>query len=282
MIPRLDPALLATPSTHAGGIALVPGLPLAAARVHELTGPARRTLALMLAARLQGPVVWIGPRPARPGQWHGLMPQGAARWIDPGRVLLAAAPKATDRLWAMEEALRSRAARLVVAELEAAPALTPVRRLLLAAEGGTAMGLILTPEGDAPGVESRWRLTPAHRPGQDAWRLDLLRARMVPPASWTLRPAAPGAVTASPEEGGARAAALPPPRSDGQRRAEAAFPWVPPIDCPATKRDPRRGPCWSGGDGANPVSGLALRLAVLPQATPCARRQTGQASEGSA
>lgn len=237
MIPRLDPALRpALPA--ADGVALVPGLPFAPARVHELTGPARSTLALILAARLSGPVVWIGPRLARPGEWHGLMPQGAARWIEPGRLLLAAAPKATERLWAMEEALRSRAAGLVVAELDAAPALTPVRRLLLAAEGGTAMGLILTPEGAAPGVESRWRLTPAHRPGQDAWRLDLLRARMVPPASWTLLPGARGEVTCA--ETPARAAALLHPRSDLHRRAEAAFPWVPPMDCGSKPRQAAR------------------------------------------
>lgn len=240
MIPRLDPALL-VPSSPAGGIALVPGLAFAPARVHELTGPARRTLALMLAAQLPGPVVWIGPRPARPGQWHGLMPQGVARWIDPGRLLLAAAPKANERLWAMEEALRSRAAGLVVAELDAAPALTPVRRLLLAAESGTAMGLILTPEGAAPGVESRWRLSAAHRPGQDTWRLDLLRARMVPQASWVLLPGPGGQVAACAAEGGP-AAALPQPGSDAQRRAEAAFPWVPPMDSARHPRDPRRGP----------------------------------------
>lgn len=241
MIPRFDPALRPAPPGAAEGVALVPGLPLAPARVHELTGPARRTLALMLAARLDGPVVWIGPRLARPGQWHGLMPQGVARWIDPGRLLLAAAPKGSERLWAMEEALRSRAAGLMVAELDDAPALTPVRRLLLAAEGGTAMGLILTPEGAAPGVESRWRLTPAHRPGQDAWRLDLLRARMVPPASWTLLPGPKGQIACADTQAGA-AAALLHPRSDAQRRAEAAFPWVPPMDCARHPRDPRRGP----------------------------------------
>lgn len=250
MIPRLD-SPLAIPSSPrpSAGIALVPGLPLALARVHELTGPARRTLAMMLAARLSGPLVWIGPRLARPGQWHGLMPQGVARWIDPGRLLMAAAAKPADRLWAMEEALRSRVAGLVVVELDAAPALTPVRRLLLAAEGGTAMGLILTPEGAAPGVESRWRLTAAHRPGQDAWRLDLLRARMVPPDSWTLLPAAtPGMVAARPATAwdGPDAdpfhATLPGPRTAGERRIEAAFPWVPPLDCTRHDPDPRRGP----------------------------------------
>ena len=246
MIPRLDSQPVPTPSPRPS-VALVPGLPLALARVHELTGPARRTLALMLAAQLSGPVVWISPRLARPGRWHGLMPQGVARWMDPGRLLLAAAAKPTERLWAMEEALHSRAAGLVVAELDAAPALTPVRRLLLAAEGGKAMGLILTPEGAAPGVESRWRLTAAHHPGQDAWRLDLLRARMVPPDSWTLLPgAAPGMVVARAVDAwdmrDADPASLPGSRHAAQRRAEAAFPWVPPLDCARHDPDPRRGP----------------------------------------
>jgi protein ImuA len=85
-----------------------------------------------------------------------------------------------------------------VAELAAPPALTPVRRLHLAAEAGAEaaghagrpapLGLLLTPEaGGAAGVESRWHLTPRHDGMARAWRLTRLRARAEPPKDWVIR-----------------------------------------------------------------------------------------------
>jgi protein ImuA len=163
---------------------------LAPGRVHEFCGPARRTLAALVMGATEGPVIW-----AFPGwQAERLMPDGLCRLADPGRIVFAAARRPDDLLWIMEEALRSGAAPLVVAEMATPPGLTPVRRLHLAAEAGAAarllaqapLGVILTPdEGGAQGVESRWRLDPAADGG---WRLALLRARMAPPGDWALRP----------------------------------------------------------------------------------------------
>lgn len=172
------------------------------ARLHEVCGPARRVLALATAAVTRGPVIWIAPG------WstERLNGPGLTDWIDPGRLILAEPRRADDLLWAMEESLRSGAAALVVAELPEPPALTPVRRLHLAAETGAAegrtapLGLILTPgSGGAPGVESRWSLTPTSPPAEGAdarlrvqrvthptWTLSRLRARTAPPAHWPL------------------------------------------------------------------------------------------------
>jgi protein ImuA len=155
---------------------------LARGRVHELCGPARRTLAVMLAGRAGGTVIWALPA------WSGetLCPQGMAPFLPPGRLILARCPRPADLLWTVEEALRSGAAAAVVAELPAPPGLTPLRRLQLAAEagGGRGTGLLLTPgEGGAPGVESRWHAQQA--PG-GGWHLRRLRARMAPPAAFAL------------------------------------------------------------------------------------------------
>ena len=165
-------------------------------RVHELCGPARRTLAAMTLGVDRGEmdrdgmdpggaVIWIAPG----WQAERLMPHGLLPFADPGRLIFAHARTEVDLLWSMEEALRSGAAPIVVADLPFVPALTPLRRLQLATEAGSQrgaapVGLILTPErGGAAGAESRWHL--GHEPG--GWHLARLRARMDPPASWRIR-----------------------------------------------------------------------------------------------
>lgn len=183
---------------------LCPAPPLAFARgrVHELTGPARRTLAALLAgaAQAEGPVLWL--RPA----WRSerLCPQGLLGLADPGALITLDCPRAGDVLWSMEEALRAGCVALVIAEFTAPPDLRQLRRLHLAAAEGLArnrtgsentiapLGLLLaedTAESRVAGVESRWALHP--RPGPDPWRggpwrLERRHARALPPAEWPL------------------------------------------------------------------------------------------------
>lgn len=188
------PAPLLSRRPHRAGPALDLGagarLPLA--RLHEGCGGARRTFALLVAARLAAggdrrPLWWISPA------WEAdqLHAEGVARFLGPERLLFVRPKRAEDVLWTLEEILRSGTAALAVADIPGLPGLTAVRRLHLAAEtgaetGGTApLGLILTPgAGGAQGVESRWRFDCAHAPGHEGWRLERLRARMDPPRSW--------------------------------------------------------------------------------------------------
>lgn len=130
-------------------------------------------------------VFWIAPA------WTSdrLNGDGIAEFVDPGRIVFVTPRQAGDLLWCVEEGLRSGAVPLVVADLPDAPALTPIRRLHLAAEtgakrGATPLGLILTPEGAAPGVESRWVF--AQAPG--GWKLERQRARAAPPGNWHVAP----------------------------------------------------------------------------------------------
>jgi len=168
------------------------GVALTLGRAHELCGPSRRTLALMLAAKMDGPVIWIRQ------SWRGihLHPDGIAPWFNPGRLLLVDAQRDEDLLWCMEEALRTGAAPLVVADIASPLPLTPVRRLHLAAETGATnateppLALLLTPgEGGCQGVESRWSMHPAPGWAKDAparWHLSRLRSRLEPPREWRI------------------------------------------------------------------------------------------------
>ena len=138
-------------------------------RMHEATGPGRRAFAAALAGRLTGPVLWV--RESRLSDT--LCPQGLLPFFDPGRLVLAHPTGARAVLQVAEEALRSGAAPLVVAELTEATDLTASRRLQLAAGAGGGRGLCLVPQtrARANAAETRWHCTPIPGEGRQLWEL---------------------------------------------------------------------------------------------------------------
>ncbi len=186
-----NPLLKRAPARAVPALSFMPGTPdlrLPFSRVHEACGPARVRFAAWIAAQTTGPVIWIAPEWAR----NTLNPCGLSHLIHPSRLLFVTPRRPEDVLWCTEEVLRAGTVALVIADLPGLPNLTQIRRMHLAAETGTReglgsapLGLLLTPDiGGAPGVETRWKLTPSHdaQPGQ--WRLDRLRARTAPQAHW--------------------------------------------------------------------------------------------------
>ncbi len=172
------------------------GLAIRRGRVHELCGTARLLLALIVAQACDGPIFWI--RLTRtPDQ---LFAPGIARYIDPSRLHLVQTSTANDSLWCAEECLRSGQIPLVVVEISEPLALTPVRRLHLAAQNGSQgrrksapLGLLLCPgQGRALGVESRWHMQATFTPTIPSWQRDRTRARAEPPASWQITEPSPG------------------------------------------------------------------------------------------
>lgn len=173
---------------------------LAQMRVHELCGRSRRTLAAWIAGTVQrqgpGPVFWVAPA------WEAntLYGPGMVAFCQPERFIFVSPKRPEDILWTLEEVLRSGVVPLVVGDLPGLPNLTQVRRMHLAAEAGAQvngiapLGLLLTPgpAGGAPGVESRWKLDPAHQPEADRWHLARLRARTAPTRDWHVRLGATG------------------------------------------------------------------------------------------
>ena len=181
------------------------------ARIHEFCGPARTTLAAFVLAATSGAVIWASP------SWlpERVYPYGLMPFADPNRIIFARCRRPEDILWTMEEALRSGAAPVVLGDLPNAPALTPIRRLHLAAEAGAEaahrrgrpapLGLILTIQGGAQGVDSRWHMQAAPSgmtmlENRAAWTLARLRARGDAPARWGVA-RAKGQVSITPLEG---------------------------------------------------------------------------------
>lgn len=147
-------------------------LQLKPGRVHEASGPGATSFAAVAAARSGGDVLWVLPGHA-PGR---LNPQGLSQFFDPARLLLVDALRHDDALAVAEEALRSGAVALVVADLSKPLGLTPGRRLQLAAGAGQATGLCLIPEAMGSNVaETRWLCEPRFGAADSTlmrWRLN--------------------------------------------------------------------------------------------------------------
>ena len=146
----------------------------------------------------EGSLLWLA-------RGNDLYAPGLVRYgIGAGQLLVVSGlHRQEDMLWAMEEALRCRAVRGVVAETGRI-GLAAGRRLMLAAEGTGVLGLVLSrgvPHGGArrrrggagvPVAVSRWRVTGV--PGghgdssgtETQWRVELLRCRGGRPAEWTV------------------------------------------------------------------------------------------------
>lgn len=159
-------------------------------------GAAAAIFAAAVLARAGGPVLWVS------AQFDLFAPALAGVGLPPERVIHVEAGR--DVLAAMEEGLRHQGLTGVVGEIAGRLALTPSRRLHLAAEatGALAFAIRRPARPDDPvlaepnAAMTRWRITPLpsapplpHAPevpglGRAQWRLDLLRVRGGAPSSW--------------------------------------------------------------------------------------------------
>ena len=147
---------------------------LACGALHEI-GPAAPLqdgavagFAMALAVRAlggRGRAVWIQPDFAvtEAGALYG--PGLDLMGLPVERLVILRVPRPRDALWAMEEALKCRAAGAVVAELAGETDLTATRRLALAAREGGGLGLILhqsiCPSSPPSTAMTRWEVASA-------------------------------------------------------------------------------------------------------------------------
>jgi protein ImuA len=178
------------------------GLPRAA--LHEVAGEgadreqgaAAAGFAALWLARLQesGPVLWIvraGNRAAIDLHAHGLHQQR----LDPKRLILVAAKRDDEALWAMEEGLKAKSLGAVLGEIEKLD-LTASRRLQLAAEAGGVTAFVLrrwrvmeraTRDAAQPiAAVTRWRVTSLPAENDLCWRVELTRCRGGKPGTWMM------------------------------------------------------------------------------------------------
>jgi protein ImuA len=111
------------------------------------------------ASSPRGAVLWISEDPSlcENGALYGLGLDQVG--IAPERLITVAAPRARDVLWAMEEALRSRAIAVAIGEIRARSInQVATRRLSLAAAGGETLGILLrtAPDEEPSAVATRW------------------------------------------------------------------------------------------------------------------------------
>ena len=107
--------------------------------------------------------------------------------LAPERLLTVAAEHRRDLLWAMEEALRCRAASAVIGELRGREIdAVAVRRLSLAASESGALALLLraSPPRDASTAATRWIVSAAPH---DRFAVELTRNRRGPLGAWILQ-----------------------------------------------------------------------------------------------
>ena len=184
----------------------LPGGGLPRAALHELAGEgadreqgaAAAGFAALWLARLQaaGPVLWIA-RAASLGaidlHAHGLAQQG----LDPKRLILVAAKRDDEALWAMEEGLKAKSLGAVLGEIEKLD-LTASRRLQLAAEASGVTAFVLrrwrvmeraTRDALQPiAAVTRWKIESLPSDGEDdiRWQVALARCRGGRPGTWIM------------------------------------------------------------------------------------------------
>lgn len=180
--------------TLGGGLAygalheLAPGLPVDAG--------AAAGFALALAARSQSRVLWLqtGFGQMESGALYGLGLEQFGLPLD--RLTILTAARGEDVLWAMEEALRSRAVRIVIGEMpdeRLSDDGSTARRLSFTARDAGTLGLLLRPRPVlAPSAAAtRWQIAAAPSEpdafgglGRTAFDLSLTKNRRGPVGRW--------------------------------------------------------------------------------------------------
>ena len=145
---------------YQNSIEFAPNLHLKMGKIHEACGPAKIRIAILLAAKTRGLIVWIRLNSGN----TDLNMDDISNWFSPNRLLLINVDSQSDLFFATEEILRSGISELTITEVIRIPNNVQMRRLNLSIKKGilssgmnSNIGLILTPnKGGATNIDSRW------------------------------------------------------------------------------------------------------------------------------
>lgn len=159
------------------------GVVLQNGRVHEACGAAADAFAVVMAAKLSGPLVWIG----RGAQVRSLAPTALQAFFDPRRLVIAGCESRKEILWATEQALRCGGVAGVITEMGMGPDLKESRRLQLAAEAGRSLGLVVIGRAaQSSAAQTRWQCEalPCADAKGESWRWSLQKNKSGRTGTW--------------------------------------------------------------------------------------------------
>ncbi len=163
-----------------GSVVLAEQIQLSKGKIHEAQGDSADMFAVLVAAHLQGPVIWIGlDRDIR-----SLAPTALQTFLDPARFIMIEAINRMEILWAAEQAMRTNGVVSVIVELKNDLDLNESRRLQIAAEQSGCLGVILI-GGKAltSAAETRWQCCACPN-NENAWLWRLSKNKKGELSTW--------------------------------------------------------------------------------------------------
>ena len=141
-------------------VEFAPNIYLKIGKIHELCGPAKIRMAILIGAKTKGLIAWIRP------DWEEFIinADSISYWFSPNQLLFINAKNKNDLFFATEEVLRSGISEVTITELPKIPSSLHMRRINFALNSGfksktakNPLSLILSPNrGGLTSVESRW------------------------------------------------------------------------------------------------------------------------------
>jgi len=163
-----------------GSVVLAKQIQLSKGKIHEAQGDSADMFAVLVAAQLQGPIIWIG----LDHDVRSLAPTALQAYLDPARLIMIEAINRLEILWAAEQAIRTTGIAAVIVELGNGLDLSESRRLQIAAEQSGCLGIVLIGSSAlTSAAETRWQCR-ACSDNESAWVWQLNKNKKGELSAW--------------------------------------------------------------------------------------------------